>query len=55
MIVGRRKSGQTIAESPESAVTTQLVGSAVKLIQSAIDDLQDRVGQLETMQMKDGP
>lgn len=53
MIVERRKLGQTTPEPSEPAAIAQRVSDAVTLIQSAIADLQSRVGRLEMMQMTD--
>lgn len=51
MMVERRKLGRITAESPEPAAIELRVSDAVKLVQSAIADLQIRVRRLEAMQM----
>jgi hypothetical protein len=53
MIVEWFTSGRTTPESPESSAIAQRVSEAVTLIQSAIADLQVRIGRLEVMQMTD--
>ncbi|HEY6424495.1 MAG TPA: hypothetical protein VIY28_14850 [Pseudonocardiaceae bacterium] len=53
MIVERRKAGRATPEPLDDAVIAHLVDDAVALIQSAIADLQSRVGRLELMQMTD--
>ncbi|MGH3852212.1 MAG: hypothetical protein ACRDR6_01675 [Pseudonocardiaceae bacterium] len=53
LIVERFRSRQSAPESPESSAIAHGVGDAVALIQSAIGDLQTRIGRLEMMQMTD--
>jgi hypothetical protein len=53
MMVERFESGRTTPESPESSAIAQRVSDAVTLIQSAITDLQTRIGGLEVTQMTD--
>ncbi|MGH3919677.1 MAG: hypothetical protein ACRDSG_11710 [Pseudonocardiaceae bacterium] len=51
MIVERVKPGQSTHEPMTPGVIAQQASDAVTLIQSAIADLQTRVGRLEALQM----
>lgn len=51
VIVERVKPGRSTLEPPAPGVIAQQASDAVALIQSAIADLQSRVGRLEELQM----
>jgi hypothetical protein len=53
VIVERIKSGRPTFVPPTPTVIAQQASDAVALIQSAIADLQARVGRLEVLQMRE--
>jgi hypothetical protein len=53
LVVARFTARRATSESLESLAVIQRVGDAMTLIQSAIADLQTRIGRLEVMQMTD--
>ncbi|MDQ4021787.1 MAG: hypothetical protein M3257_09230 [Actinomycetota bacterium] len=53
VIVERVKSGRSTFTPPTPMVIAQQASDAVTLIQSAIADLQARVGRLEVLQMSE--
>jgi len=53
IVVERFKSGRTTPESPEFSAIAQRVSDAVTLVQSAIADMQTRIGRLEVVQLMD--
>lgn len=53
LVVARLTARRATPESLESLAIIQRVSDAVTLIQSAIADLQTRIGRLEVMQMTD--